>query len=40
MLLIESEVLQMKKQRKKRDRAGYMATDVACGWAGAVMKKA
>ena len=25
--------------KKKKNKAGYMATEVACGWAGAVIKK-
>ena len=41
MLLIkgwESQLLSGKKERKKANKAGYTATPVACGWAGAIFE--
>ena len=29
-----------KIKKKDKNKAGYTASEVACGWAGAVMKKA
>ena len=39
MQLNYSKGLGMGREKEGGNKAGYMATQIACGWAGAVLKK-
>ena len=34
----EENEKEKQKKKKKKNKAGYTATEVACGWAGAILR--